>query len=52
MIEDLKRMLSDIEEAIEYAEETDIADTSYYAKLCKQRKILKRTIRQLAHIQK
>lgn len=51
MIEDLKKMLSEIEEAIHYAEESDIADTYYYSRLCKQRRILKRTLKQIAKAQ-
>ena len=51
MVEKLKHELASIEEAIYYMEQTDTAWYPAYAKLCKKRKILMRTIRKLERLE-
>lgn len=51
MIEQLKRMLANVEEAIHYAEENDQAWHPEYTYLCKERKILVRTIKKLERLE-
>ena len=51
MIEKLKDELSIIEEAIIYMEESDTAWSPAYTKLCKKRRILKKTIRKLERLE-
>lgn len=51
MIEKIKNELMFLEEGIEFMEKADIAWTSMYTKLCKQRKILKRTLRKLEKLE-
>lgn len=51
MIEKMKDELRSIEEAIIYMEETDTAWYPAYAKLCKKRRILKRTIKRLEKLE-
>lgn len=51
IIEQLKKELRSIEEAIYYMEETDTAWYPYYTKLCKKRRILKKTIKQLERLE-
>ena len=50
MIEKLKDELRSIEEGIFYMEQTDTAWNPVYTKLCKQRRILKRTIKRLERL--
>lgn len=45
MLNTLKRMLREIEDAIGYAEMCDQAYTRFYFSLCKKRKALKKTIK-------
>lgn len=52
MIEKLKNELMGIENDILYMEETDTAWTPTYAKLCKERRILKKAIRKLEKLYK
>lgn len=51
MIEKLKTELRSIEEAIYYMEESDAAWDRYYTLLCKKRRILKKTIKQLERLE-
>ena len=51
MIEKLRRILNDIEEAIYYEEEYDQAWSPEYTYLCKQRKILKNAIKKLERLE-
>lgn len=51
MLERMKEMLRSIEEAICYMEESDTAWSPAYTKLCKQRKILKHTIKKLMKLE-
>lgn len=51
MIEKLKYELSIIEESIFYFEETDMAWSPAYTRLCKKRRILKRAIRKLERLE-
>lgn len=51
MIEKLKDELMSIEEGIFYMEQTDTAWSPAYTKLCKKRRILKRTIRRLEKLE-
>ena len=51
MIEKLKDELASIEEGIFYMEQTDTAWSPAYTKLCKKRRILKRTIRKLERLE-
>jgi hypothetical protein len=51
MIERLKDELREIENGIIYMEETDTAWTPEYTKLCKTRKILKKTIHKLEKLE-
>ena len=51
MIEKLKDELSSIEEGIQYMEQTDTAWSPAYTKLCKKRRILKKTIRKLERLE-
>ena len=52
MIEKLKDELRYIEEGIFYMEESDTAWSPAYTKLCKKRRILKKTIKKLERIEK
>lgn len=47
MLEKKKIELSSIEEAINYAEASDMAWTPYYTELCHKRKLLKKEIKKL-----
>lgn len=47
MLEKKKIELSSIEEAINYAEASDMAYTPYYTELCHKRKLLKKEIKKL-----
>lgn len=51
MIEKLKDELMSIEEGIQYMELTDTAWSPAYTKLCKKRRILKKTIRKLERLE-
>jgi hypothetical protein len=51
MIEKLKDELMSIEEGIQYIELTDTAWSPAYTKLCKKRRILKKTIRKLERLE-
>lgn len=51
MIEKLKEELCAIEEGIEHMELTDTAWHPVYTKLCKKRKILKKTIHKLEKLE-
>lgn len=51
MLERMKEMLRSIEEAICYMEESDTAWSPAYTKLCKKRRILKKTIRKLERLE-
>ena len=51
MIEKLKDELMSIEEGIFYMEQTDTAWSPAYTKLCKKRRILKKTIRRLEKLE-
>jgi hypothetical protein len=51
MIEKLMDELMSIEEGIFYMEQTDTAWSPAYTKLCKKRRILKRTIRRLEKLE-
>lgn len=51
MIEKMKNELRSIEEGIFYMEQTDTAWSPAYTKLCKQRRILKRTIKKLERLE-
>jgi Mg2+ and Co2+ transporter CorA len=51
MIEKMKDELRSIEEGIYYMEQTDTAWSPAYTKLCKKRRILKRTIRRLEKLE-
>ena len=51
MIEKLKDELTSIEEGITYMEQSDSAWSPAYTKLCKQRRILKKTIRRLEKLE-
>lgn len=50
-IDDLKKVLSMIEESIFYYEQTDIAWSHEYTRLCKKRRILKRAIKKLERLE-
>lgn len=51
MIEKLKNELAAIEDGIEYMEATDMAWSSTYTKMCKQRRILQKAIRKLEKLE-
>lgn len=51
MIEKMKDELRSIEEGIVYLEETDTAWSPAYTKLCKKRRILKKTIHKLEKLE-
>lgn len=51
MIEKMKDELRSIEEGIFYMEQTDTAWSPAYTKLCKKRRILKKTIRKLKRLE-
>ena len=51
MIEKLKDELASVEEGIYYMEQSDTAWSPAYTKLCKKRRILKRTIRRLERLE-
>lgn len=51
MIEKMKDELMSIEEGIFYMEQSDTAWSPAYTKLCKKRRILKRTIRKLEKLE-
>ena len=51
MIEKMKNELRSIEEGILYMEETDTAWSPVYTKLCKQRRVLKKTIKKLERLE-
>lgn len=51
MIEKLKDELMSIEEGIYYMEQSDTAWSPAYTKLCKKRRILKKTIRKLERLE-
>lgn len=51
MIEKIKNELTLIEEGIEYMEEADTAWSPAYTKLCKKRRILKKTLRKLERLE-
>ena len=51
MIQKLKDELSSIEEGIYYMEQSDTAWSPAYTKLCKKRRILKKTIRKLERLE-
>lgn len=51
MIEKMKDELRSIEEGILYMEQTDTAWSPAYTKLCKTRRILKKTIRRLEKLE-
>lgn len=52
MLEKTKKELSSIEEAINYAEASDMAWTPYYTELCHKRKLLKKEIKKLEKMEK
>lgn len=52
MIEKMRDELRYIEEGILYMEESDTAWSPAYTKLCKKRRILKKTIKKLERIEK
>ena len=52
MIETLKKELRSIEEGIVYMELSDTAWSHEYTKLCKKKRILKKTIKKLEKIEK
>ena len=45
MLKRLKEMLSELDEAIEYAELNDVAYTKFYRDLLRERKALRRAVR-------
>ena len=51
MIEKMKNELMSIEEGIRYMEDTDTAWSPTYTKLCKKRRILKKTIHKLERLE-
>lgn len=51
MVEKLKDELRSIEEGIYYMEQSDTAWSPAYTKLCKKRRILKKTIRKLERLE-
>lgn len=51
MIEAMKNELMSIEEGIRYMEEADTAWSPAYTKLCKKRRILKKTIHKLERLE-
>ena len=51
MIQKLKDELRSIEEGIEYMELSDTAWSPAYTKLCKKRRILKKTIKKLERLE-
>ena len=51
MVEKMKDELRSIEEGILYMEQTDTAWSPAYTKLCKQRRILKKTIHKLEKLE-
>lgn len=51
MIEKIKNELMFLEEGIEYMEKADTAWTPMYTKLCKKRRILKKTLRKLERLE-
>lgn len=51
MIDKLKEELASIEEGIEYMELADTAWSPAYTKLCKKRRILKKTIHKLEKLE-
>ena len=51
MIEKIKTELMFLEEGIEYMEKADTAWTPMYTKLCKKRRILKKTLRKLERLE-
>lgn len=50
-MEKLKNELMSIEEGIRYMEDSDTAWSPAYTKLCKKRRILKRTLRKLERLE-
>lgn len=52
MLEKLKTELKTIEEGIEYMELSDTAWHPAYTKLCKTKRIIKKTIKKLERIEK
>lgn len=50
-IEDIKKVLSTVEESIYYLEETDMACGVMYTRLCKKRRILKKAIKKLERLE-
>ena len=52
MIEELEKLLRAVNEGIEYAEAKDVTYTRHYTMLCKQKSILKRTIRAIEKTQR
>lgn len=52
MLEKLKTELQAIEEGIEYMEQSDTAWHPTYTKLCKTKRIIKKTIRKLERIER
>jgi hypothetical protein len=51
MIEKMKDELMSVEEDINYMEQSDTAWSPEYTKLCKKRRILKKTIRKLERLE-
>jgi hypothetical protein len=51
MIEKMKNELMSIEEGIQYMELSDTAWSPAYTKLCKKRRILKKTIHKLERLE-
>ena len=51
MIEKIKNELMFLEEGIEFMEKADTAWTPAYTKLCKKRRILKKTLRKLERLE-
>lgn len=52
MLERLKSMLTAVDEAIEYSELQDLSYTDHHRQLCRQRRILRRAVRQMERLQK
>jgi hypothetical protein len=52
IVEKLRCELSSLEESIFYLEETDMAWSRSYTKLCKKRRILKKAIRKIEKLEK
>ena len=51
MVEKIKNELMFLEEGIEFMEKADTAWTPMYTKLCKKRRILKKTLRKLERLE-